>query len=440
MPGEAITSLKALMIQANHNYSNGHFIGKYGRIHSMKLALQPNTGDYEIIAPVGFICAVLVSCLIVIETSPGSISDWSGSHYLLLFCLCLYNICLATSLGIAWGEYPHKAFGGISSRIQKQLLPLSFPVIIIGTISLIPLSWLRDPLSKSTVVNYHPTELVLLAIMCGILPFHMPLQRCFKLLIPAHLLLTGLAYLNWHPHKLLIFSMVWFVFSLYLLMTTNLAIKESRGRKEIEFVNQQLAATQQLLAESSKQDERLRISRDLHDVIGHHLTGLSLRLEAASHITEGDAKEDVTEAKLIAKMLLSDVRQVVSDMRQPSTLDLRRALGQLAQDMNQPRLELEMPEHIDIADNHIAETIFRAVQEILTNCRRHSRAQHLKIRMRGDEKFWYISTEDNIDAPVLLELGNGLTGLRERIEQLGGKLDIDAHAGITHNITIPKKP
>ncbi len=67
---------------------------------------------------------------------------------------------------------------------------------------------------------------------------------------------------------------------------------------------------------ASRVNERTRISRELHDLLGHHLTALSLNLEVAGHLSEGRAQEHVQQAHTLAKLLLTDVREAVSQLRE----------------------------------------------------------------------------------------------------------------------------
>src|SRR5204863_1503702 len=94
--------------------------------------------------------------------------------------------------------------------------------------------------------------------------------------------------------------------------------------------NAELHATRALLVEDSRVAERLRISRDLHDTLGHHLTALSLQLEVASRLASGPAAERVTEAHAITRLLLGDVRDVVSRLRESSHFDVAAAIRTLA--------------------------------------------------------------------------------------------------------------
>src|SRR5690625_282850 len=101
----------------------------------------------------------------------------------------------------------------------------------------------------------------------------------------------------------------WLLFLVYRLMnlgltslpfvTSLLALSQVRARAELKRVNSQLVATQTLLTENTRIAERVRISRELHDLIGHHLTALTLNLEVSSHLTEGRALEHVNRAASI---------------------------------------------------------------------------------------------------------------------------------------------
>src|SRR5207302_2016502 len=83
---------------------------------------------------------------------------------------------------------------------------------------------------------------------------------------------------------------------------------EARAREE-------LRAAQARLAETTRLGERVRISRELHDALGHHLTALRLNLEAASRTADGRAREPVQAAQSIAQMLLTEVRAAVEELR-----------------------------------------------------------------------------------------------------------------------------
>jgi signal transduction histidine kinase len=184
-----------------------------------------------------------------------------------------------------------------------------------------------------------------------------------------------------------------------------------------------------LLAQGARISERLRISRDLHDLIGHHLTALTLNLEVASHMVEGRSKEHIEQAKSVAKLLLTDVREVVSTMREQGAIELSQALHTLAEGIPRPVIHLEMPENLLVEDPQRAQVILRCTQEIITNSLKHAQAGNLWLNIKQDQDGLSIHAKDDGTGTNQLEEGNGLLGMGERLRQLGGKLSIESDLG-----------
>ncbi len=207
-----------------------------------------------------------------------------------------------------------------------------------------------------------------------------------------------------------------------------LVASQHRSSEELVRVNADLVATQQLLTESSRLAERLHISRELHDAAGHHLAALSLNLELAVRRNDG-AVEPVREAQAVVKLLLADVRDMVSTLRQHRSLDLRRALATLAAGTHAPRVHLAFPEDVELTDPSQAHAVFRCVQEAITNAVRHARAQNVWVELgRGAERFELHVRDDGCGA-AQTTTGNGLLGMRERFEHSGGGLDVATRPG-----------
>ena len=208
-----------------------------------------------------------------------------------------------------------------------------------------------------------------------------------------------------------------------------LAATERRHRRELARVNAELKATQALQADSVRLAERLSISRELHDALGHQLAALSINLQLAGRLAEGDAAQPVKEAHVIARTLLSDVREVVGAMRHGTSIDLRRALETLAAGIRRPRVHVEASDELSEADPLRAHTLFRCAQEMVTNAVRHSGARNVWLRLESGGGGLTLEARDDGRGAESLRPGNGLRGMRERVEESGGELNVETSAG-----------
>lgn len=267
---------------------------------------------------------------------------------------------------------------------------------------------------------------ILSTIVAGILPWLLP-----RLIAHAWLLGIALVFSIWAamlPQFGLAYALPQLMITLGLMLfayaASMLALNQLKARDELRRVNSELRATQQLLAENTRIAERVRIARELHDLVGHHLTALSLNLEVASHTAEGKAREHTERAGSIARLLLADVREVVSDMRQDDRVDLRQAIRELASGVPEPAIHLDIPDELSLTDPRRAQILLRCAQEVITNAVRHAHAENLWIQLTADESGLRLEARDDGRGVTELMPGNGLRGMRERIKELGGRLEI----------------
>jgi signal transduction histidine kinase len=218
-------------------------------------------------------------------------------------------------------------------------------------------------------------------------------------------------------------------FMVFALTTASLTARERRAREELATVNRELHATRALLAETSRVEERLRISRDLHDSLGHHLTALSLRLDVASRLMEGPAGEHVTQAYALTRLLLSDVRDVVGQLRETGRVDLINAIRALAAAAQGLTVHVEAPDSLEITDSARAHALLRSVQEIITNTTRHAGARNLWIRVESRRDGVLLHARDDGRGAGAIREGHGLTGMRERFEEHAGHVEFTAREG-----------
>jgi len=173
-------------------------------------------------------------------------------------------------------------------------------------------------------------------------------------------------------------------FQAFAIVTAALARAESELREDQGRVNAELVSTRELLRESCKLGERRRISQELHDSVGHHLTALCLHLEAALNGPIDQASAGIQQVLSAARDGLEEVRSVVSDLHGGEEIDLRSVLGALAEKIPRVRLHLSLPDQLGMTDAARANSVLRCVQEITTNTLKHSDAANLWIVLRID--------------------------------------------------------
>jgi signal transduction histidine kinase len=282
---------------------------------------------------------------------------------------------------------------------------------------------------------------ILLMIVAGVIPWRMPVVAGVAWLIVQHIALVPVFVkgLGFTPIEAIFQTALFIGYSSFTFITGFVAKQQVRAREEQSRLNAELRATRALLAESSRMSERVRISRELHDLLGHHLTALSLNLEVAGHLTEGKAQEHVKQSHTLAKLLLTDVREAVSEMREEVGINLGTALQSLVEGVSALKIHLEIPEHIQIQDAGRAHVIVRCTQEMITNTVRHSGANELWIRVHATQDAIELCARDNGRGADGLVQGNGLRGMRERLAQLGGQLDIThlSGQGLSLTATLP---
>jgi signal transduction histidine kinase len=234
-------------------------------------------------------------------------------------------------------------------------------------------------------------------------------------------------------------SVLYAGFSGFVFVTSLVARQQAQAREEQRRLNAELRATRLLLAESARTNERTRISRELHDLLGHHLTALSLNLEVAGHLAEGRVKEHVQQAHTLARLLLTDVREAVSQLREGGAIDLAAALRPLAENVPALDIHMDIQAPLMLDDPERAHVLLRCTQEIITNAVRHAGARNLWIRVERVDDCMFMTARDDGRGADQLTAGNGLRGMRERLAHHGGDLKIETRpdAGFSLTLTLP---
>ncbi len=283
---------------------------------------------------------------------------------------------------------------------------------------------------------------LLLMVVCVVLPWVLPLPLGVTWAIVQNLALVPVfaSFPGFDLPKAVLQVSLYFSFSVITFIASMVASQQAEAREEQRRLNSELRATRALLAESSRISERMRIARELHDLVGHHLTALSLNLEVASHLVNEPAAEHVEKAQTTAKQLLADVREVVSELRDDDAIDLTDALRNITEGVPGLDVHLDLPPRFSVDDPHRAQVLLRCAQEIVTNAVRHAGAKHLWLRFeRTADGMLALKAHDDGRGAAEIKPGNGLSGMRERLAEVGGRLVIDTarDRGFTLEASMP---
>ncbi|MEO0423557.1 MAG: histidine kinase [Pseudomonadota bacterium] len=245
----------------------------------------------------------------------------------------------------------------------------------------------------------------------------------------------------WQESDALRDALLFGTFHLFALVSARETLAARLARDAADTANRELRGTRQLLAESSRAAERARIARDLHDMLGHHLTALSINLQVASRTADGDQRERLEHCHALARLLLSDVRETVGELRADPGLDLSQALQSVTEHTPGLTVHLDVPSPFPVDDVATASTLLRTVQEATTNTLRHAQAQHSWIRLRREPDHLHLQIHDDGRVKGELQPGNGLKGMRERALALAGNLQFATRDNAVHlDLRLPLDP
>ena len=226
----------------------------------------------------------------------------------------------------------------------------------------------------------------------------------------------------WNSDRPIMSVLMYSSFQLFAMLMAFYSHQAEKRRDELMLLNAELITTRSLLAETVRDSERLRLSRELHDVAGHKLTALKLNLTALSRNPELTKYQGIEACTILADELLADIRGVVQQMRLHDGMDLQMAIEKMAAPFPRPNVLLAIDENAHQVPILQAEALLRTVQEALTNSARHSQAKQLWVVLQRDSKQWLLRIRDDGRLANNWQKGNGLQGMNERLEHLGGGL------------------
>lgn len=283
----------------------------------------------------------------------------------------------------------------------------------------------------------------LLVLVSWQLALHLPLRVVAGWVLADSALWIYLLQPSYHMGWRWSASGAFFGFQVIAIITAAIANSEALARQNQAHINAELVATRELLRESSKAGERLRIARELHDMLGHHLTALCLHLEAALHSTTEQSHTIIEKALATSKQLLQDVRSVVSALHEADDIDLHAALQSLGENVPRIKLHVSLASDLRMMDSIRAHAVLRCVQEITTNTLKHSDSSNLWIDLRLEKGAIEIEARDDGRLVSPAKSGTGISSMQKRLEELGGGLTLSsgAQTGFALRAWLPvKKP
>ena len=278
-------------------------------------------------------------------------------------------------------------------------------VLAIAALGFVLLPW--NPGSQSYIIY-----------ACAFLPFCM---RPLPMMLSMVVLLAAYS-LAWHAAGIPMIYMISALIAGPVVSLFNIGMRQKmRSDAQLRLSHEEVRRLAALA-------ERERIGRDLHDLLGHTLSLVALKSDLASRLIERDpaaARKEMDDVSGVARDALAQVRRAVSGIR-AAGLAAELASARLLLESDGVRFSYALDE-VALSPEH--ETVLAlAVREAVTNIQRHARAEGASVSLHSVGKEVSLRIEDDGRGGDIVP-GNGLCGMRERIESLGGRLRVDALPG-----------
>jgi len=230
---------------------------------------------------------------------------------------------------------------------------------------------------------------------------------------------------------------------LFVAVFVQMRLNEQQAREqaeqlmvELEEANVQLAAYATQAEELAMTQERNRLAREIHDNLGHYLTIVNVQIEAARVVMDSDpgrALDAMNKAQELTQKGLTRVRESVAALRESpvSNRPLSDAIASLVKEAQSSGIvtEFKVAGEPQALENKVALALYRAAQEGLTNVRKHARASRVDVLLDFQPSEVRLEVRDNGVGAAETAGGFGLLGIRERMQLLGGRLEIRTGAG-----------
>jgi two-component system, NarL family, sensor histidine kinase DesK len=353
-------------------------------------------------------------------------------------------------------------FFPILSIIQTPPPGLGLPVTIVGLITFV-VTYLRvmwpHPLDEGRRARFRLQKSVTLITGLTVLVLFLSIKygSSFLWLFVGVSAIAGLI-LSFHNASIAVFGLTlltlgfsiyaggsiafanWFQIIPLVLLVRGLGL-DMIGFVRLSHALRELHSAREELARQAVMEERLRMARDLHDLLGHTLSLITLKSELAGRLLEKDpytASQEVHEIERIARQALREVREAVAGYRQRT---LHGELDGARQILEAAGIVFTVEDETQSLPPTTDAVLAWVVREGVTNVIRHSRAQHCVIRIKSTDEYVRVEVindgrprEENSKA----QPGSGLSGLAERVAELEGRIETGASSltGIGYQLKV----
>ncbi len=222
------------------------------------------------------------------------------------------------------------------------------------------------------------------------------------------------------------------VFFVTVVGVSNLVVAEGKRN------DRKLRRAEREIVELAAVAERERIARDLHDVLGHTLSVIVLKAELAGKLLEQNparAAAEIADVERTARTALAEVREAIGGYRTQS-LHAELSLARRALDAAGVALTLSAVEPTIPIGPEVQTVLSLTLREAVTNIVRHAHATHCRVSVTSAEGRLALTVEDDGLHPAPRE-GNGLRGMRERVQRIGGRFSLEVADGTRVRVELP---
>lgn len=312
-------------------------------------------------------------------------------------------------------------------------------------------------ISNRNQYNFHDYPIWLLIGLLLLLLFLMTDYSVLSHLIALPNLATYLSFLPAKVGSRLIFyknfisalNLVLFILILVYFALSQLA-REYKIQNKLALAaktNTELKNYAALSGHIAQNRERKRIARDIHDTVGHALTGIAAGIDAALVLIDIDpkaTKKQLKQIQVAVKQGLKDVRKALNQIR-PGALDnytLEASLKKMLKEYSDIfHIKIDFNYHWGKVDfeKTTEDVIFRIIEESVTNSLRHGHATEVKISCTKSDKNYISLIQDNGMGTTHIKAGYGIIQMKERVAIIDGKISFNGNNGFSTKVAIPKE-